>query len=57
MYTNISTPKTTCKRSQDDTYFLVNHMYDNMTGKKQSIDTLLETNPKIWGTVLSNKLG
>ena len=31
-------------------------MFDG-TGKKQSIDKLLQTNPDIWSVALSNKLG
>ena len=32
-------------------------MYNNNTERKQSINTLLKTNPTIWETTLSNKLG
>ena len=32
-------------------------MFDGSTGKKQTIDTLLRTNPTIWKTALLNELG
>jgi hypothetical protein len=32
------------------------HVFDS-TGRKQSIDTLLRQNPKIWNTALSNEIG
>ena len=35
----------------------MNHMYDDTTGRKQSLDTLLKKKLKIWGTALSNELG
>ena len=57
MFTNTPTPKTTSKHLNDNTYFIMIHMYDYTTGKKQSIDALLKPNPKIWGTALSNELG
>ena len=44
-------------KSNTNTELFINHMYDDNTGKKQSLDTLLKKNPKIWGTALSNELG
>ena len=41
----------------DKNKLLLNHMYDGLTGKKQSIDTLLKNNPNVWETALSNELG
>ena len=38
-------------------HLTINHMYDGVTGKKQSLDKLLQTNPTIWTTALSNELG
>ena len=37
-------------------HLTINHMF-NEAGKKQSIDTLLRTNPSIWSVALSNELG
>ena len=51
MYGNTPLPKI-----QHNNYTL-NHMFDGITGRKQSIDTLLEKNPLIWKTALSNELG
>ena len=57
MHTNIPTLKTSTKHQVDCTCFNINHMYDNNTGKKQSIDALLKPSTKNWKKALSNELG
>ena len=54
---NIPTPKTSPNYMIENNEFKINHMYDNTTGRKQSIDSLLKSNPKIWEIALSNELG
>ena len=59
---NLRKPKNTSegetlRQKNTNTDLFINHMYDDNTGKKQSLDTLLKKNPTIWGTALSNELG
>ena len=45
------------------THLLAQHVTDNMlhvfhpSGKKQTIDTLLKSNPTVWQPALSNEIG
>ena len=54
MYANVPVPKINTSHKNQ---ISLNHMFDGATGKKQTIDTLLKTNPSIWNTALSNELG